>query len=126
MRTLLLGLAVPLAAAAASAAPAGAQSFAADSDGRSFEFRDQPRFDRDFRRDHRRDRDHRRRHRRGDTVVIGDLGWNDGWALYNNRSWQSDSYNDWWHDRPDRAYPRWVHHNRNCERVWWSGGGWRC
>lgn len=48
------------------------------------------------------------------------------WALYNNRSWAPDSYNDWWHDRPDRAYPRWLQNNRDCERVWWSGGGWRC
>jgi hypothetical protein len=45
-----------------------------------------------------------------------------------DRSWNSDSFNDWWHDRPDRAYPRWVWHNRNCteERMWWSGAGWRC
>ena len=48
------------------------------------------------------------------------------WALYNNRSWESDSYNDWWHDRPDRAYPRWMSTNQDCQRQWWSGGGWRC
>jgi len=53
------------------------------------------------------------------------------WALYNNRSWESDSYNDWWHDRPDRAYPRWVSEQRmrgTCEpdRMWWSGSGWHC
>lgn len=48
------------------------------------------------------------------------------WALYNNRSWESDSYNDWWHDRPDRAYPRWIADNKNCDRMWWSGGVWRC
>jgi len=48
------------------------------------------------------------------------------WALYNNRSFEPDSYNDWWHDRPDRAYPRWMTHNQDCERLWWSGGGWRC
>ena len=40
--------------------------------------------------------------------------------------WQPDSFNDWWHDRPDRSMPRWVRHNQNCERMWWSGGGWRC
>jgi len=34
------------------------------------------------------------------------------WALYNNRSWEPSSYNDWWHDRPDRAYPRWVTEQR--------------
>lgn len=45
-----------------------------------------------------------------------------------DRSWASDSFNDWWHDRPDRAYPRWVWHNHDCseDRMWWSGGGWRC
>ena len=53
------------------------------------------------------------------------------WALYNNRSWESDSYNDWWHDRPDRAYPRWVTEQRmrgTCDpdRMWWSGNGWHC
>lgn len=53
------------------------------------------------------------------------------WALYNNRSWQSDSYNDWWHDRPDRAYPRWVQEQRmrgTCDpdRMYWSGTGWHC
>jgi hypothetical protein len=55
----------------------------------------------------------------------------DNWGYYDpdfNRSWDSDSYNDWWHDRPDRAYPRWVQHNENCEpdRMWWSGSGWHC
>jgi hypothetical protein len=48
------------------------------------------------------------------------------WALHNNRGWAPDSYNDWWHDRPDRAYPRWTRTNQNCERIWWSGSGWRC
>jgi hypothetical protein len=53
------------------------------------------------------------------------------WALYNNRSWEPDSYNDWWHDRPDRAYPRWVQEQRmrgTCtpDRMWWSGSGWHC
>ncbi|HEV2595436.1 MAG TPA: hypothetical protein VGU01_09590, partial [Sphingomicrobium sp.] len=44
-----------------------------------------------------------------------------------DRSWNSDSFNDWWHDRPDRAYPRWVWHNHDCtaDRMWWSGAGWR-
>ena len=69
----------------------------------------------------------RRRHRRDDAVVVGDLGYYGGeWALYNNRTWESDSYNDWWHDRPDRSYPRWMAANQDCARKWWSGGGWRC
>lgn len=70
--------------------------------------------------------DHRRG-RRSDTVVIGDLGYYGGeWALYNNRSFESDSYNDWWHDRPDRAYPRWMSNNQDCQRQYWTGNGWRC
>jgi len=53
------------------------------------------------------------------------------WALYNNHSWDPDSYNDWWNDRPDRAYPRWVQEQRErgtCDpdRMWWSGSGWHC
>jgi len=81
-----------------------------------------------------------RRHHRGDdgfrdgrshrgSVGCAGLGWGyygGEWALYNNRSWESDSYNDWWHDRPDRAFPRWVQNNQNCERIWSSGAGWRC
>ena len=41
-------------------------------------------------------------------------------------AWRSDSFNDWWHDRPDRAFPRWMQNNQNCERKYWAGGGWRC
>jgi hypothetical protein len=40
--------------------------------------------------------------------------------------WRSDSFNDWWHDRPDRAFPRWVANNRDCQRRYWAGGDWRC
>jgi len=70
------------------------------------------------------DRDHRRHDRRGDDFF-------GGWGYYDsdlNRSWASDSYNDWWHDRPDRAFPRWVQHNDGCDegRVWQGGGVWRC
>lgn len=48
------------------------------------------------------------------------------WALYNNRSWEPDSYNDWWHDRPDRAYPAWMRRNQDCDRHWFSGDTLRC
>jgi hypothetical protein len=78
-------------------------------------------------------------HRRGGFTVVGDrdrnrrvrsevemVTYGGEWALYNNRSWESDSYNDWWHDQPWRSYPKWVSTNQNCERMWWSGGGWRC
>jgi len=45
-----------------------------------------------------------------------------------NRAFAADKYNDWWHDRPDRAFPRWVQNNQNCtpDRMWWSGSGWHC
>ena len=63
-------------------------------------------------------------HRRG-----GDGGgiWVNGgqWAQYNNQSFKSDSYNDWWHDQPWRSQPAWVRNNTSC-RAYWSGGGWRC
>ena len=69
-------------------------------------------------RDHR-DGDHRRVDRCRSDVV---MDWYGGeWALYNNRSFAPDSYNDWWHDRPDRAYPAWMRHNRDCQRQWFSG-----
>jgi hypothetical protein len=78
-------------------------------------------------RDHRRGDRGRDRDRRSNTVVVGDFGYyGDDWALNNNRSWESDSFNDWWHDRPDRSYPRWMANNQDCQRKWWSGGGWRC
>jgi hypothetical protein len=68
----------------------------------------------------------RRRHGHGSDGFLGGT-----WAWYDpdlNRSWDSDSYNDWWHDRPDRAYPRWVQHNEGCDegRLWQGGGAWRC
>jgi hypothetical protein len=69
-----------------------------------------------------------RHHGRGsgcNGAVVLDVYGGD-WARYNNRTFEPDSYNDWWHDRPDRAFPRWVRNNQNCDRVWWSGGGWRC
>ena len=65
---------------------------------------------------------HRRHHSRDD-------GFAGAWYYDSNydpyRSWEPDSYNDWWHDRPDRAYPRWMSNNQDCKRLW-SGGGWRC
>lgn len=78
------------------------------------------------------------RHRPGDGIRhdrgrhgrnTADGGWWGGWYDPDfNRSWDSDSFNDWWHDRPDRAYPRWVQHNDGCDpdRMWQGGGIWRC
>ena len=66
-------------------------------------------------------------HRRPGVVVVGGP-WvsNEAWALYNNRSWEPESFNDWWHERPWRAYPRWMQANQQCDRMWWGGGVWRC
>lgn len=143
MRAVLLAAAAGLAAISIPAAPVQAQGqFVSGSGGHSGRF-DSPRFvDDSFqcgfggrgvidRRDRRDDGDRRgRRDRRGDDRVVCDVfvpGWYGGeWALYNNRSFEPDSYNDWWHDRPDRSMPRWVQNNQNCQRMWWGGGGWRC
>lgn len=72
-----------------------------------------------------------RRHRRSHGVVVWGGPWTSGeWAESNNSGWRPDSFNDWWHDRPERAYPRWVQEQKGTmcapERVWWSGAGWRC
>lgn len=52
-------------------------------------------------------------------------------SSYDDRDWAPQSANDWWHDRPDRAFPRWVLEQRargTCDpdRMWWSGNGWHC
>ena len=53
-------------------------------------------------------------------------GYYDDGDFDGNRSFDPDLWNDWWHNRPDRAFPRWMRHNQDCQRLWWSGGGWRC
>ena len=69
--------------------------------------------------------DFRRGDRRRDRAFRGDafLPYRD---YQGDTLWRSDSFNDWWHDRPDRAFPRWVANNPNCQRQYWAGGGWRC
>jgi hypothetical protein len=74
-----------------------------------------------------RGRDFRSRCAFGDGFAYAD----GEWALYNNRAFDPDSYNGWWNDRPDRAFPRWVqeqHARGTCDpdRMWWSGSGWHC
>jgi hypothetical protein len=131
MDRVLLAAAASLAAFASQSAPAGAQQFGtAFSDSRSPEFAmGTPRVG-DFSRCGSGHRDHHGMRRDGGCDAFG-WSYVDGqWALYNNRSWDSDSYNDWWHDRPDRAFPRWVQEQRGgpCteDRMWWSGSGWHC
>ena len=120
MRSALLGLAA--VAALSLSTPAAAETQSIGSAGFAAQGTFPPRDGRlsihpgGFRGDS--DGHHHRRHH--DTVVVG--GWYDGdWAYYNNRSWEPDSFNDWWHDRPDRAYPAWMRRNRGCERMWYSG-----
>ena len=121
MRTLLLAVAT---LALAAPVPAAAQS----APGMQFSARSGSGhhgggFDRRDGRRHDGRRDDGRRHRgHGDDVV-----YYDGYREYQGDSaWKSDSFNDWWHDRPDRAYPRWVANNQNCERKWFAGDTLRC
>ena len=126
-------LAAASAAILVPAAPAAAQQFTASSGFTVFQQAPQRSYADSRRGSHVMpgDRHHRRDRRRGTTVVVP-WGWDGGaWAYYNNRSFEPDSYNDWWHDRPDRAYPRWVRESRrdqDCDpdRMWWSGSGWHC
>lgn len=76
-------------------------------------------------------RDGRHRHGRRNIALSECAAFPVGLGYFDqdiNRSWDSDSFNDWWNDRPDRAYPRWIYHNQNCtpDRMWWSGSGWHC
>lgn len=72
---------------------------------------------------------HSRRDRQGfcDGAAFDQFTWYGG-STYDDRAWAPESGNGWWHDRPDRAFPRWVQHNQNCtpDRMWWSGSGWHC
>jgi len=113
----LLAAAAFLAAAAVPAAPAEAQSMAGAgfsvSSGGTLTGRV----------GHGRDGRHDgRRHRRGDAVLLDNWGYSD---FDGGSAWRHDSFNDWWHERPHRAYPKWVN-DGTCSRVYWAGGGWRC
>ena len=123
MRTMLLGLAAPLAAITFPAAPA----FALDPASPQFTVGAAAgvtvhRGSGDFRSD-RRGHDRFRRDRRRE---FGGFVYFDDREYQGDTVWRHNSYNDWWHERPNRSFPRWVQNNENCERQWWSGGGWRC
>src|SRR3712207_4141378 len=36
-------------------------------------------------------------------------------TAYDDAGWAPSSGNSWWHDRPDRAYPRWVMEQRHSD-----------
>lgn len=135
MNRVLLVAAASFAALAIPASPAGARDGVGITvpNAKTDNFGGSPSFRGDFRcdgRDRHRDRDDGRRHRRDrDCVVVGgNLGYLDYGDYDGNRSFDPDRWNDWWHERPWRAYPRWVQTNENCEpdRMWWSGSGWHC
>ena len=80
---------------------------------------------------HDRDRHDRHDGRSDRRDFDGDDGFGNFYYSYDfdgNRSFDPDKWNDWWHERPWRAYPRWVQYNRNCDpsRMWQGGGVWRC
>ena len=151
MRVMLLAAAGSLAALAAGTGPVQAQQFTdgfsgshhGGSHGRLVDSRRGRDFSCDLRdrRDRegdirvRRHRDHdgdgrrdRRDRRRDRDCFGGDLGYLDYGDYDANRSFDPDLWNDWWHERPWRAYPRWVQNNQGCtpDRMWYSGSGWRC
>jgi hypothetical protein len=64
--------------------------------------------------------DHRR-HGRDGIVGYGYSGYNDYGDYDANRSFDPDKWNDWWHERPERAFPRWMSRNQDCARPWYSG-----
>lgn len=69
------------------------------------------------------DRRDGRRHRGNDDGVFI---YEDYREYQGDSLWRSDSFNDWWHDRPDRAYPRWMLNNQNCEKRWYQGDVLKC
>src|SRR5687768_15292900 len=101
MRKIMLGLAASVAASALPAAPAQAQAFAGET---GFAAGSGVTVHRDFVSHDRRDR----RRNRGRTVFFGDR------EYQGDTVWRSDSFNDWWHERPHRSHPAWMSRNDNC------------
>lgn len=121
MRVVLLSVAAASAALLVSAAPAAALDptalgFIAERGSHSVKVhRGFDRGDRD-----RHDRRDRRGHRGVDTVLLYPP------EYQGDSAWRSDSFNDWWHERPMRNTPRWVWNNQDCARQYWAGGAWTC
>jgi hypothetical protein len=57
----------------------------------------------------------------GDGAGLVYSGYDDQGDYDANRSFDPDRWNDWWHERPERAFPRWMSHNQDCARQWYSG-----
>jgi len=77
----------------------------------------------DHRGRHERHGRHGRYRDRGDYSFVYYGG---EWARWNNRSFEPESYNDWWHERPNRSLPRWTQNNRDCRQQYWTSAGWTC
>ena len=65
--------------------------------------------------------DHCRHIHVGNDVGFVYSGYNDYGDYDANRSFDPDLWNDWWHERPERAFPRWMRRNRDCARMRYSG-----
>lgn len=114
MRALLAIAAVATAAIAVPVTPA-----AADDPDRGFTGIPTTSIDPVFGNDFRRN-DRRRLRDRGGDIFLGD------WEYTGNQTWRPESFNDWWHERPNRSYPAWVLRNKDCQRMWWDGAVLRC
>lgn len=114
--------AAALAAFAFGPSPAAAQAFASGSfAGSAAQAR--PAFTATFAGRH--DARHHQRGIRGSAAVFGAWGY-DLDSSYDDRAWAAESGNGWWHDRPERAFPRWMQNNQDCSRMWYSGDTLRC
>jgi hypothetical protein len=65
--------------------------------------------------------EHCRHIRVGNGAAFAFSGYDDPGDYDANRSFDPDRWNDWWHERPERAFPRWMSRNQDCARQWYSG-----
>ena len=65
---------------------------------------------------------------RGRNLAFGGYagGYYDYGDFDGNRQFDADKWNDWWHERPERAFPRWMSRNQDCARLWFSGNVLTC
>lgn len=131
MNRVLLGAALLVATPLNLAAPASAHGFAATSDSAASTGRSSGSIGtgNPFGVRIHRGSSYRRYRERGMRSGYGFAsGYDDEGDFDGNRSFDQEKWNDWWHDRPDRSFPRWVWHNLRCseDRTWSSGAGWRC
>ncbi len=122
MRALLPVAATTLVAAVLATTLPTAPAQAKDGDGFAFNFRPDTSLSPtpDFRFGRRDgDRDFRRHRGFGDVVYLDR-------EYQGDTAWRSDSFNDWWHERPNRAYPAWMQRNQDCQRQWSQGNVLTC